>query len=58
MPPSVDSESRTGANLSHFSICYQIVSTSETRILPSLLISGTPRHTAVAAMTRSGRSGT
>jgi hypothetical protein len=37
---------------------YQIVSTVDWRIFPSLVINGTPRARAVAAMMRSGISGT
>lgn len=37
---------------------YQIVLTDDVRILPSRLITGTPKCTAVAAMMRSGISGT
>lgn len=37
---------------------YQIVLTSEARISPSQLMSGSPRQRAVAAMMRSGMSGT
>ena len=37
--------------------CYQMVCTFEARILPSRLMTGTPRYTAVAATIRSGMSG-